>query len=82
MGVANLNSAHHLDHCITRVIILVMSDGRSEHAGPQSSTQVSGVKVLETLKKHIFEHGDSSRYPICIHYPYSVFTSVFYTANL
>ena len=30
--------------------------------GLVSSPQASGVKVLETLKKHVFEHSDAPRY--------------------
>ena len=37
------------------------SEGRSEPAA-QASPQASGVKVLETLKKHVFEHAEASRY--------------------
>ena len=39
-------------------IASIMNEGRSESV---QSAQASGVKVLEVLKKHLFEHQDTSR---------------------
>ena len=42
-----------------------MSEGGRGDPG-LASPQPSGIKVLETLKKHVFEHGEAPRYVMCV----------------
>ena len=51
---------HLPKRCAPRAAIMAERGSRSEVEAAQSP-QASGIKVLETLKKHVFEHGDSQR---------------------